>query len=475
MSISDSCKAYERFHSAHYQDEPFPMSKSKLIRYIKFRARSGTFTDFLTNLDQHPKHGPAWLQEMNSDPDVRKLMDLTINLWPRIAKQCKLPLIGVGNVYKTPSFEQKYGKYIRDKVNQEAMYRERVHVVEGKKSRGFMVTDPTQTRPVNTGASSESPINLDHPTPSSSPIQRSKSTTTSNSSSTASKYTPSIKYAATSTSTSTSRTTTTTATYKSTSKYDPKIDEDALREELMQQMMMPDQKKLVSQFKSSAATKAPSKSSSPSMRSVSPSTPPSSKKEGRKSSSPAESAVNTKSKSAITTKSKPAATKKEPTIQKMSPTFNKKQSKKELWKLAQKVSVRIEKSQEEGKNDVLRHPKVKIVKRKPIHYGINDDIKPAKKGTAPLPKIRHPVVLIKRAPPRLKDPVVKIIKRSSIPYPQQHDPEEDEKNKEDQQERVNREEEKQDGYGRNKKQKRGDYLYDQNKLQIVHIMIKNHA
>lgn len=136
MSISDSCKAYERFHSAHYQDEPFPISKSKLIRYIKFRARSGTFPEFLTNLDQHPEHGSSWLQEMNRDPDVKKLMDLTINLWPRIAKQCKLPLIGVGNVYETPSFEQKYGKYIRDKVNQEAMYRERVHVVEGKKSKG---------------------------------------------------------------------------------------------------------------------------------------------------------------------------------------------------------------------------------------------------------------------------------------------------------------------------------------------------
>lgn len=136
MSISDSCKAYERFHSTHYQDEPFPMSKSKLIRYIKFRARSSTFTEFLTELDKHPQHGPEWLQEMNSDPDVKKLMDLTITLWPRIAKQCKEPLIGVGNVYETPSFKQKYGKYIRDKVNQEAMYRERVHVVEGKKSRG---------------------------------------------------------------------------------------------------------------------------------------------------------------------------------------------------------------------------------------------------------------------------------------------------------------------------------------------------
>lgn len=136
MSISDSCKAYEKFHSTHYQDQPFPMSKSKLIRYIKFRARCSTFPDFLTNLEQHPEHGPEWLQEMNSDPDVRKLMDLTINLWPRIAKQCDQPLIGVGHVFESPSFEQKYGKYIRDKVNQEAMYRERVHVVEGKKSRG---------------------------------------------------------------------------------------------------------------------------------------------------------------------------------------------------------------------------------------------------------------------------------------------------------------------------------------------------
>lgn len=136
MSISVECKAYEKFHSAHYQDTAFPIVKSRLLRYIKFRARNSTFTDFLTNLDQHPQHGPEWLEEMNSDEDIKKLMDLTINLWPRQAKLCKEPLIGVGNVYEAPSFEKKFGSYIREKVNQEAMYRERVQVVEGKKSRG---------------------------------------------------------------------------------------------------------------------------------------------------------------------------------------------------------------------------------------------------------------------------------------------------------------------------------------------------
>ncbi|KAK4520742.1 uncharacterized protein ATC70_006622 [Mucor velutinosus] len=480
MSISDSCKAYERFHSTHYHDEPFPMSKSKLIRYIKFRARSSTFPEFLTNLDKHPEHGPEWLQEMNSDPDVKKLMDLTINLWPRIAKQCKLPLIGVGNVYETPSFEQRYGKYIRDKVNQEVMYRERVHVVEGKKSKGFMVTDPTQTRPDDTGASSESPINLDYPTSSIHPIYRSKSTTTSTSISTASKYTPSAKYAATSTSTSTA-----TATYKSTSQYDPKMDEIALREELLQQMMMPNQMKLVSRFKPSTTSKAPPRSSSSSVRSASPSTPPSpskpaAKKEKQKSASPAEltakSTSSSKAKSSATMR-KPVIQKKTPVSQKKTPTINKEQSKNDLQKLAQKVNVKIERPQE-AEEDVLPHqPVVKIVKRWPLRYGINDDIKPAKRRASPPLEIRHPVVLIKKAPPRPKNPIVKIIKKSPISYRQQQQDDEDEEQNQEKQvkEEKDEHEHKKDDNSRNKRQKRDDCLYDQNRLQIVQIMIENHA
>ncbi|KAL9540325.1 hypothetical protein MBANPS3_009738 [Mucor bainieri] len=494
MSISESCKAYERFHSTHYQDEPFPMSKSKLIRYIKFRARSGTFPDFLTNLDQHPKHGPEWLQEMNRDSDVRKLMDLTINLWPRIAKQCKLPLIGIGNVYEAPSFERKFGKYFRDKAKQEIMYRERVHVVEGKKSR-----DPTQPRPENTGASSESPINLDHPTPSTSPMQRSKSTSTSNSPSTTSKYTPSTS----------TTTTSATATYKSTPKYDPKIDENALREELLQQMMMPSQMRLVSQFKASAATKSPSKTSPSSVRSASPSTPSSSasssraavKKEKHKPSSPAvptvRSTSNSKSKLATTKresiiqKKAPVTQKKSTSIQKKSLDISKKQSERELWKLAQKVHVRIERPEED--------PIVKTIKRKSLHYSIDDDIEPAERAS-PSPEIRHPVVVIRMAPPQLQEPVVKIIQKGLTLHPQQlEDEEEDdedeyeedeyeedeyEEEEEEEEEQEEQEQEEQDededeqeqhSNGRNKRQKREDYLYDQNRLQIVQIMIENHA
>ncbi|KAG1097270.1 hypothetical protein G6F42_018209 [Rhizopus arrhizus] len=445
------------------------MSKSKLIRYIKFRARCSTFPDFLTNLEQHPEHGPEWLQEMNSDPDVRKLMDLTINLWPRIAKQCDQPLIGVGHVFEAPSFEQKYGKYIRDKVNQEAMYRERVHVVEGKKSRGFMVTDPTQTIPMDSGSSSDSPINLDYPAPTIASISHSKSTSTSKTASTASKYTPTTKHATAST------TTTATTTYKPTNKYDPKIDEIALREELLQQMMMPNQMRLVAQFKPSIGSKASPKSPSPSARSVSPSTSPSSsktiKKEKQKSAPAAEPAV----KSTIS-KNKPAAIKRDPIVQNKAPVIKKrnpisqKQSEEDLWKLTQKVNVLIERPQPEDEDIIPNQPVVRIVKRKPLHYGINDGIKLARARTPVEPKIRHPVVLIKKAPPRIKNPVVKIIKRTPIPYPKQRKYDKDEEDEED-----GENENEQEDDGKHKRQKRDYYLYNQNGPQIVQVVIENLA
>ncbi|KAI8643128.1 hypothetical protein BD408DRAFT_415312 [Parasitella parasitica] len=269
MSISEECKAYEKYFQQLQkqtqnpnQGTAFPISKSRLVRYIKYRARNSNFAQYLTNLEQHPEHGQQWLEEINSDEDIKKLVDLTVNLWPRQAKQCQGSLIGVGNVYETPSFERRFGKYIRDKVNQEAMYRERVHVVEGKKSRGFIVADPATENNGDLGTSLDSPISLDQPSSSNTYFlshsnlnASSKSTFTPTAST--SKHKPSDKHS-------------TISTFKTRpiSKYDLIMEEEALREELIQQIRLPSRAKLVSQFKPKSLNKTISPSSSSLLKSA---------------------------------------------------------------------------------------------------------------------------------------------------------------------------------------------------------------
>lgn len=126
--ISDECKAYERFATNAWQDDPFPMAKHKLIRYIKNRARSSTFPTFMSNLDIHPLHGPTWFQMMNTDPDVRQLMKATANLWPRQVKEYKLPLIGLSPI------NRNNGKAVVK--TKEEIELENVRVVQGPKAKG---------------------------------------------------------------------------------------------------------------------------------------------------------------------------------------------------------------------------------------------------------------------------------------------------------------------------------------------------
>ncbi|KAI8369903.1 hypothetical protein EDC96DRAFT_503794 [Choanephora cucurbitarum] len=135
MSMSAECKAYEKFAST-YADDPFPITKTKMIRYIKFRARCSTFPQYLSNLEHHPLHGPQWLQQMNNDPDIRRLMELTINLWPREAKDCSRSLIGIRSKPEIPlSSSSPTPVPVVNPYPQ-------VRVIQGPNAKkGFMVTD----------------------------------------------------------------------------------------------------------------------------------------------------------------------------------------------------------------------------------------------------------------------------------------------------------------------------------------------
>ncbi|KAI8081807.1 uncharacterized protein B0P05DRAFT_596124 [Gilbertella persicaria] len=144
--MSPECEAYESFARSKYPDDPFPMTKNKLIRYIKFRARCKTFFSFMSNLDKHPLHGEPWLNKMNNDPDVRHLMQLSLNLWPREAKECKVRLIGVDYVNPVP---------VRNSA---------LHAPHIPKKRGYMVTDTesTTTNHLNQGHTPDAPIDLNN-------------------------------------------------------------------------------------------------------------------------------------------------------------------------------------------------------------------------------------------------------------------------------------------------------------------------
>jgi hypothetical protein len=135
--MSEECEAYERFALANFSDGAFPMVKNKLLRYIKFRARCSTFTNFMTNLEKHPLHGITWLNRMNKDPDVQKLMQFSLNLWPRQSKMCSAPLVGIGRVNESGIFEDDWTRLRKQKELQEAKYNEKVRVVDGKKQKGW--------------------------------------------------------------------------------------------------------------------------------------------------------------------------------------------------------------------------------------------------------------------------------------------------------------------------------------------------
>ncbi|KAI7905891.1 uncharacterized protein BX663DRAFT_498028 [Cokeromyces recurvatus] len=159
--ISEECKAYEKFALDHWQDNPFPMVKHKLIRYIKVRARCSTFVNFITNLEKHPLHGPEWFMNMSNDADIQRIMKLAYQLWPRQIKQCRLPIIGLGVLNEKGQFESFWSKIER----QTKSYESKVKVIEkpgGKK--GFMVVDDEEiidTR--DEGTSASQPITIEEP------------------------------------------------------------------------------------------------------------------------------------------------------------------------------------------------------------------------------------------------------------------------------------------------------------------------
>lgn len=123
-----------------------------------------------------------------------------------------------------------------------------------------------------------------------------------------------------------------------------------------------------------------------------------------------------------------------------------------------------------------------IDKLKPLYRSTSDDIEPARERASPQPEIRHPVVLIRKPRSRRKNLIVKIAKKNATSYAQQQkDQDEDgneyqdiEENEEEQDQEERIKDEQQDK-ARNKRQKRNNYLYDQNRLQIVQIVIKNHT
>jgi hypothetical protein len=135
-TISEECEAYEKFARANFTDGAFPMVKNKLLRYIKFRARSSTFTNFMTNLEKHPLHGITWLNRMNNDPDVQKLMQFSLNLWPRQSKLCTSPLVGIGTVTENGIFEDDWAKLRKQRELEEAKCKEQVRVFDRKKGKG---------------------------------------------------------------------------------------------------------------------------------------------------------------------------------------------------------------------------------------------------------------------------------------------------------------------------------------------------
>ncbi|CEP14374.1 hypothetical protein [Parasitella parasitica] len=528
MTISEECKAYEKhFQQLQKQNQnpnqgtAFPISKSRLVRYIKYRARNSTFAQFLTNLEQHPKHGQEWLDEMNGDEDIKKLMDLTINLWPRQAKQCHGTLIGIGNVYETPSFEKKFGKYIRDKVNQEAMYRERVQIVEGKKSKGFMVTDPATENIGKLGSCLNSPINLDQPTSSSTLIFPSYSKLKSSSKSTFTSASESTStFVTTSKGTLSDDQSSTTPTFKPTpiDKYDPRVEEEALREELMQQIRLPSRAKLVSQFKPKSLNKTLSKPVSPS----SSSSTKSAKKENQKPSSPALSYSGATVKStAITSKQKLDVIRTKPSTQKKLSTAQK----KELIAQIRHPVLKIEKPISDEECTLLEKELIAQIKHPIVQigqYAIQKKI-PNLQEKEFLDQIKHPIVQIETASesklwkqaqrvrvivrkrsgsngerraakihgkPRTSkarsveksfrkhgtrqqrgrilqplNPVVRILERKPIASNKQK---RQNFNDED-------EEDKHDDYTNRQKKQKKDHLSNQDKMQIVRVLVKYHS
>ncbi|KAI8373839.1 hypothetical protein BD560DRAFT_393744 [Blakeslea trispora] len=147
MFISPECKAYEKF-AANYADDPFPITKTKMIRYIKFRARCSTFPQYLCHLDQHPLHGPQWLQQMNNDPDIKKLMELTINLWPAGAKRTTKPLIGLSRHTRSESPLSSINLPSPSPPTPPPPLYPQVRVIQGPNSKkGYMVTDKSPHAP----------------------------------------------------------------------------------------------------------------------------------------------------------------------------------------------------------------------------------------------------------------------------------------------------------------------------------------
>ncbi|KAI9475679.1 MAG: hypothetical protein EXX96DRAFT_609600 [Benjaminiella poitrasii] len=162
FEMSEECKAYEKFAVDHWQDDPFPMVKNKLIRYIKVRARCSTFVNFITNLDKHPLHGPEWFMRMSNDPDIQKVMSLAFKIWPRQMRQCRSPIIGLGVINEDGQYESPWTTIEK----QAKQYESKVKVIEKPGGiKGFMVPDDDlKEMNVNEGSSFEHAIVIDEPT-----------------------------------------------------------------------------------------------------------------------------------------------------------------------------------------------------------------------------------------------------------------------------------------------------------------------
>lgn len=123
----NNLKKYERFAIQYFAEPPFPITKAKLLKYLKAKKKTNGYKSFrqcLQGLKNHASHGSDWEKKVLEDKEVQKfIMDY------------KEEYIRAGRP-KGPLSEEKERVKGRLTASWEKETVKRCQVVEGPKQRG---------------------------------------------------------------------------------------------------------------------------------------------------------------------------------------------------------------------------------------------------------------------------------------------------------------------------------------------------
>ncbi|KAI8997189.1 hypothetical protein BDB01DRAFT_770182 [Pilobolus umbonatus] len=144
-TLSEGCILYDKhWISLKKKKPPFPIDLQHMISYAKYRCRSfSTMDRYLSNLEDHPLHGPRWKKTIRNHPEVIKLIEEARK--KHVEKECERALTAKS---ERINLSKKSFPHRNSSVPDSGF---KCVVVEGPKSKGYQIVANQPTQSAATG------------------------------------------------------------------------------------------------------------------------------------------------------------------------------------------------------------------------------------------------------------------------------------------------------------------------------------